>query len=294
MSNTFHIFTDVLKTRDIDQDWPLTKILNSPPESSNHGKHPKHRSQSHPAETDQAPLRIGLIGAGIGGVATAIALKRAGGSQISVTILEAASEIGEIGAGIQMTPNVARLLIRWGVDKVIGENLVEYDELNLRNKTGEKVGYARLESRRWTGVPWWLVHRMHLHDGLTCVARELGAELVVNAKVDTIDYEDGGAVKVASEAGGKWTFDLVIGSDGINSVVRQAFLPDVKPRPPTNNAAFRAIVPMEKVRNDPLTRHLTEKAQMDIWMGADPSHGKKHGYIITYPISAGKDFNMVL
>lgn len=227
-------------------------------------------------------------------MATAIALKKHGGSQIQVTILEAAAEIGEIGAGIQMTPNVARLLIRWGVDKVIGENLVEYEELNLRNKEGERVGFAKMESRRWTGVPWWLVHRMHLHDGLAQVARELGADLIVNAKVNKIDYQNGGPVKVATEAGGNWTFDLVIGSDGINSVVRHAFLPDVKPRPPTNNAAFRAIVPMEKLRNDPLTKHLTEKSQMDIWMGADPSHGKEHGYIITYPISAGRDFNLVL
>ena len=107
-----------------------------------------------------APLRIGLVGAGIGGVATAVSLKKHGGDLVDVKILEAAQEIGEIGAGIQMTPNVARLLIRWGVDKAIGENLVEFDDLNLRNKHGELVGHAKMDSRRWTGVPWWLVHRM--------------------------------------------------------------------------------------------------------------------------------------
>jgi salicylate hydroxylase len=42
-----------------------------------------------------------------------------------------------------MTPNVARLLIRWGVDKVIGDNLVEFEEVHLRRKDGTKVGYAR-------------------------------------------------------------------------------------------------------------------------------------------------------
>lgn len=56
-------------------------------------------------------LHIGLIGAGIGGLAAAIALCRAGAK---VTVLEAAAELGEIGAGIQMTPNVSRLLMKWG------------------------------------------------------------------------------------------------------------------------------------------------------------------------------------
>ena len=61
-----------------------------------------------------------------------------------VTILEAAAELGEIGAGIQMTPNAARLLIRWGVDKVVGDDLVEFEELNIRRKDGTKIGYTKM------------------------------------------------------------------------------------------------------------------------------------------------------
>jgi salicylate hydroxylase len=69
-------------------------------------------------------LHVGICGAGIGGLAAAIAIAKAGAK---VTVLEAALELGEIGAGIQMTPNVARLLIKWGVDKVIGDDLVEFE-----------------------------------------------------------------------------------------------------------------------------------------------------------------------
>jgi salicylate hydroxylase len=86
-------------------------------------------------------LHVGLCGAGIGGLAAAIALCRAGAQ---VTVLEQASELGEIGAGIQMTPNAARLLIKWGVADVIGENLVEFEELNMRRRDGTKVGYTKM------------------------------------------------------------------------------------------------------------------------------------------------------
>jgi len=69
-----------------------------------------------------------------------MALCRAGAQ---VTVLEAAPELGEIGAGIQMTPNVSRLLIKWEVADVIGENLVEFEELNIRKIDGTKVGYTK-------------------------------------------------------------------------------------------------------------------------------------------------------
>lgn len=109
------------------------------------------------ASTRKRHLHVGLIGAGIGGLTAAIGLARHGAR---VTVLEAAAELGEIGAGIQMTPNVAKLLIDWGVADTIGDNLVEFDELNLRTKDGTKVGHAKMNTRQLLGVPWWLVHRM--------------------------------------------------------------------------------------------------------------------------------------
>jgi len=111
------------------------------------------------APAHRRTLHVGLIGAGIGGLTAAIGLARYGAR---VAVLEAATELGEIGAGIQMTPNVAKLLIDWGVADVIGDNLVEFDELNLRTKDGKKVGYAKMNTRQLLGVPWWLVHRMYV------------------------------------------------------------------------------------------------------------------------------------
>ncbi|EMF17714.1 FAD/NAD(P)-binding domain-containing protein [Sphaerulina musiva SO2202] len=236
-------------------------------------------------------LHVGIVGAGIGGVLASIAMARVG---CKVTVLEAAEQLGEIGAGIQMTPNVARLLIRYGVDKVIGDDLVRITELNLRKKDGTKVGYTavkRVEDA--LGYPWWLVHRHHLHNGLVEVARQSGVNLIISSRVASISQCSDGRVEVATQKGVRHTFDLVVGSDGVQSVVRRSLFPNVKPRPPTGNCAYRAIVPYEEVRNDPITRELVEDANgnpmntMEVWMAST-------GYIISYPISGGKDFNMVL
>ena len=192
---------------------------------------------THRQTTKPTTLRVGLWGGGIGGLAAAIAIARAGAT---VTVLEAAPAFGEIGAGIQMTPNVARLLIKWGVSDVIGDNLVEFEELNMRRKDGTKVGYTRMipNVRQELGFPWWLVHRAHLHQGLVDVARKHGANLVINARVNHIDYQGDGPVKVKTEAGKEYIFDLLIGSNGLNSAVRRTILPYVKPKLPTGNCAY--------------------------------------------------------
>ncbi|KAH7062531.1 salicylate hydroxylase [Macrophomina phaseolina] len=229
-------------------------------------------------------LHVGLCGAGIGGLTAAIASAKAGAQ---VTVLEAADELGEIGAGIQMTPNVARLIRRWNVDKVIGDNLVRYEELNLRRKDGTKIGWApmsRVEGA--VGQPWWLVHRHHLHQGLVEVARQNGCAIHTASRVADIDHA-GKAVTVKTTTGKKYTFDLLVGSDGIGSVTRKKLFPAIKPTPPSNDAVYRAIVPTEQVRADPVARELVQKRTMEVWMA-------HNAYIITYPISNGTAFNMVL
>ncbi|PIB00779.1 6-hydroxynicotinate 3-monooxygenase [Cercospora beticola] len=211
-----------------------------------------------------------------------------------VTILEAAEQLGEIGAGIQMTPNASRLLIRYGVHEAIGDNLVPFTELNLRKKNGEKVGYTLIKRvEEALGYPWWLVHRHHLHTGLVKVARRNGVRILVGSRVRDLIQGPEGSVNVATTTGKTYAFDLVVGADGVQSVVRKTLFLHVRPCPPTGNCAYRAIVPYDEVRCDPLTRSLVEDANgdsiktMEVWMS--PS-----GYIISYPISNCKDFNMVL
>lgn len=195
---------------------------------------------------------------------------------------------GKIGAGIQMTPNVSVLLQRWKVSDVIGENLVQIEELNMRRKDGTKVGHTKIANiERALGRPWWLVHRAHLHDGLVEVARQSGAVIHVDSRAINVDFRNEDEVVVTTKKGVRYSFNLCVGADGVNSFVRRALFPGVKPEPPTTNCAYRAIVPYDRIRSDPVAKELTRRLTMEVWMAPN-------AYIITYPISAGKVFNLVL
>ncbi|KAM3422573.1 hypothetical protein BST61_g67 [Cercospora zeina] len=170
-----------------------------------------------------------------------------------------------------MTPNVSRLLIRYAVDKIIGDDLVQCKNINMRNTKGEIIQRTELYPKtvREFGFPWWMVHRHRLHTGLAEAARRHGVEIVVDSRVVGIEYERADIpVEVATARGQKYTFDLVIGSDGLRSVVRKTLFPDVVPRSPTNNAAYRAVLPYD--------------------------YALEKGYIIQYPIAAGRDWNAAM
>lgn len=95
-----------------------------------------------------------------------------------------------------------------------------------------------------------------------------------------------GPVLAETESGASFSFDL-IGSDEVSSIVQRALFPSVKPGPPPTNCAHRAVIPYSQIRKDTFLAEIVSKCTIEIWMAP-------HAYIITYPISAGRDFNMVL
>ncbi|KAK5060248.1 hypothetical protein LTR84_010133 [Exophiala bonariae] len=231
----------------------------------------------------KAPLHVGIIGAGMGGLAAAIALVRAG---IAVTILEAATELGEIGAGIQIFSNVSRYLIRWDVDEIIGDNLVSVDEVRTWGHDGHVV--TRVDTKRVkkvTGFPHWIARRDHLHEGLVESAKRHGVEILVGARVQKLFYTETSAT-VTTNRGTDHTFDLIVGADGIKSTIRNHLFPEIQPRATSKVAAYRGVLSIEEIlQKAPEAKPILTNT-MDMWTGPN-------GYIMTYPLSGGKELNVV-
>lgn len=219
----------------------------------------------------------------MGGLAAAIALVRSG---IKVTILEAATELGEIGAGINCFPNVSRYLIRWDVDEIIGDNLVSVSEVRTWGSDGQVV--TRVDTQRvkkLTGFPHWIARRDHLHAGLTESARRHGVEILVGTRVDTLAYTESSAT-VTTTTGTSHTFDMIVGADGVKSTIRRHLFPEVQPRATSKVAAYRGVLSIDEILDKAPEAQSILTNTMDMWTGPN-------GYILTYPLSGGKELNVV-
>jgi salicylate hydroxylase len=86
--------------------------------------------------------------------------------------------------------------------------------------------------------------------------------------------------------GDTYTFDLVIGADGIKSFIRQQLMPDVVPKAPSKVAAYRGVLSYEQIFSEVPEARAYLRNSMDVWAGPN-------GYILTYPISGGKELNIV-
>ncbi|KAH0835978.1 hypothetical protein FOPE_04443 [Fonsecaea pedrosoi] len=233
-------------------------------------------------------IRVGIVGAGIGGLAAAIAIARSG---CNVTILEQGVDIGEIGAGIQLHPNVSRQLIRWGVDKIIENDLVEPEELNTWDCGSELRLIGRTDPKqvaRQAGFPWWVVRRDHLYTGLAQSASEHGVKLIIQARVEHID-DSSSPVMVVTSSGQTYEFDLLVGADGLRSTVRQYLYPGVMPYPPNKLCAYRGVLPFSLIYREIPEAKLFVGNRLDTWVGPKG----KDRYVLTYPTCGGKELNVV-
>lgn len=207
-------------------------------------------------------LHIIIVGCGIGGLAAAHCLSQAGHR---ISMYEAASAIGEVGAGIQVSPNVSRLLRRWGVGKQLDEVGVIPEAICLRRyKDGERVGYTRWAGRMEEyGAPYYHIHRADFHKLLFDLAiphmdLHLSSTVVgVDPSVPSITLANGEVV----------TGDLLIGADGVKSLIQKAVLGKSNPAQPTGDAAYRALIPIEALLADPELKGFVEVPEMTAWMG---------------------------
>ncbi|KAI1192603.1 FAD binding domain-containing protein [Nemania serpens] len=235
---------------------------------------------------EQSRLNVIIIGAGLGGLGAAIAILLAGHK---VTVLEAASEIGDIGAGIQILPNAARILFSWGMKDVLEPHATWPQKCNFWGWKGNYLsemdyrGYTRA-----TGAPFWDFHRANLHRGLVTRATELGAEVMTNARVQNFAIEDNGSSTTVFLADGRViTADLVVGADGINSKLREIFLGREDPPIATGDLAYRLLLNTKDMMTDPDLRPFVDNPQVNYWVGPGV-------HAVNYVLRGGELLNMVL
>ncbi|KEQ92081.1 hypothetical protein AUEXF2481DRAFT_101082 [Aureobasidium subglaciale EXF-2481] len=231
------------------------------------------------------PLDIIIVGAGLGGLATSIALSRRGHK---VRVLEQATALGEVGAGIQIPSNSSRILLDWGLGSFLKGKVVEPENITFRRwEDGSAVGFTKLipEFQKSFDAPYYVVHRADFHDAMHKLALELGVEVLVSSRVVRYNSEDA-AVETAN--GRKYSGDLVIAADGVKSLARAVIIgTTASPPVPTGFAAYRATVDVEKMKEDPEIAWLLETSALNVWIGEDR-------HVMTYTIAGGRSFNMVL
>jgi salicylate hydroxylase len=183
-------------------------------------------------------MRVIIAGGGIGGMALAAALGRRGMRSI---VVEQAEAMGEVGAGLQLSPNAMRGLAALGLEDAVRAVGFAPEAVEMRDHASGRLLLRNIlgaeAERRW-GAPYLTVRRADLHRLLTEAARP-HAEFRLSAKI--VAVEDGG-VRLAS--GERIEGEAVVGCDGVRSTVRQALFGEGEARF-TGQVAWRFVVPIE-------------------------------------------------
>lgn len=220
-----------------------------------------------------------VAGAGIGGLAAALACARAGWD---VRLLERAEALGEVGAGIQIGPNVTRILHTWGLESALNAVAAFPARLQVRSAlSGAELGVLPLGPRavQRYGAPYATIHRADLQQ-LLLQAVQQSAEVEIFLGRSFKSFTDDALCATLSDQHGKqMQGEVLVGADGLWSGVRQQLLGDGLPRP-TGHLAYRALV-----RQADLPAALRSQ-QVTVWMGPQL-------HVVQYPVCAGESLNVV-
>lgn len=197
----------------------------------------------------------------------------------------------QIGAGLQLTPNATRLLEEWSVYETIRDQVCEPTTLTVYNYRGKTLAHEHdfdKNIRRKYGAPFSDCHRVDLQRALVRRAKELGVQLVLDAKVADMDLGSapGDRARVKSYKGQTYEADLVVGADGLWSSCRSAMLGRSDPPLPTGDLAFRIVLNIDQI-GDAKLREMVQTPGCRFWAGPG-------AHAVAYSIRGGNMYNVVL
>jgi len=221
-------------------------------------------------------LSIAIIGGGIGGLAAALSLLRAG---FDVQVYEQVSELREVGAGIVLTPNVSRLLHGMGLSKPLDRLAVAPTVVRQRRwQDGSTLLLAPVQKVVGPSGEH-LFYTVHRADMLTMLADAVPAERIhLGHKLAALN-DTGHRVELEFENGGRAAADIVVGADGIHSAVRKILFGAEAPQF-TGCVAYRGMVPADRFPKSDL------HVESQLWLGPG-------SHFVNYPVRSGELINFV-
>jgi salicylate hydroxylase len=242
---------------------------------------------------DVGSLKICILGAGMGGLTCALALARAGFKDI--TVYEMASSLGFVGAGIQMAPNMARVLDRLGVWEEIAKEGVVLNETSIRTgATDAELGHVDLKFVKESyGYPHMVGHRSTLAGELYngCKRESDYITFKFATTCENIRFEPTPSFTAVPRSGAEpyqVQCDILLGADGVKSNTRVAMLRELgvdADVTDTGQAAYRIMLSREQMSSDPELLALLDADKVIRWIGE-----KRH--IIAYPVSKKQIYNI--
>ena len=228
------------------------------------------------------PARILIAGGGIGGLAAAVALARGGQS---VELLEQAAAFSEVGAGIQLGPNVTRRLKALGVLDAARQLAARPASVAVRDaQDGALLARMPLGDsiERKYGGPYLCMHRADLHAVLLQAAQALGPRIELNTGTPITQVAArGDTVCLGSGSHHAWEGDGLVGADGLWSLVRSRVVEEAAPPRATGHTAWRALARIEALPS------VLRSADVQVWLG-------ERLHAVAYPVRGGGWLNLVI